>query len=44
MGCWLDIAVSGYDCGKKESACKTFIVCFWKHFKMKMFEIDHTNS
>ena len=29
---------------KKESACKTLIVCFWKHFKMKMSEIDHTNS
>ena len=49
MGCWLDIAWSGYDdkivCGKKkESAYITFIVCFWKHFKMKMSEIDHTNS
>ena len=21
-----------------------FIVCFWKHFKIKMSEIDHTNS
>ena len=29
---------------KKESACKTLIACFWKHFKMKMSEIDHTNS
>ena len=29
---------------KKESACKTVLVCFWKHFKMKMPEIDHTNS
>ena len=29
---------------KKESACKTFIVCFWKHFKMKMSEIDQTKS
>ena len=29
---------------KKETACKTLIVCFWKHFKMKMSEIDHTNS
>ena len=39
---------SGYDdkivCGEKESACKMLIVCFWKHFKMKMSEIDHTNS
>ena len=39
---------SGYDdkivCRKKESACKTLIMCFWKHFKMKMSEIDHTNS
>ena len=29
---------------KKKSACKTLIVCFWKHFKMKMSEIDYTNS
>ena len=29
---------------KKESACKTLIVCFWRHFKLKMSEIDHTNS
>ena len=29
---------------KKESAYKTFIVCFWKHFKMKMSEIDQTKS
>ena len=39
---------SGYDDkivrGKKELACKTLKVCFWKHFKMKMYEIDHTNS
>ena len=31
-------------CGKKESACKTLIECFWKHFKMKLSKIDHTNS
>ena len=30
--------------GKKESACKALIVCFWRHFKMKMSEIDYTNS
>ena len=29
---------------RKNSACKTLIVCFWKHFKMKMSEFDHTNS
>ena len=29
---------------KKESAYKTFIVCFWKHFEMKMSEIDQTKS
>ena len=23
---------------------QTLIVCFWKHFKLKMSEIDHTNS
>ena len=30
--------------GGGESACKTLIVCFWKHFKMKLSEIDRTNS
>ena len=39
---------SDYDdkvvCGKKKSACKTLIVCFWKHFKIKMSEIDRKNS
>ena len=38
---------SGYDdkiVRGKKSACKTLIVCFWKHFKMKMSEIDYTNS
>ena len=29
---------------RKESVCKTLIVCFWKHCKMKMSEIDRTNS
>ena len=29
---------------KKESACKTLKMYFWKHFKMKMSENDHTNS
>ena len=29
---------------RKESACKTLIECFWKHFKMKMSYIDRTNS
>ena len=39
---------SGYDdkivCEKKESTCKTLLVCFLKHFKMKISEVDHTNS
>ena len=30
-------------CGKK-SACKMLIVCFRKHFKMKISAIDHTNN
>ena len=38
---------SGYDdktvCGEKKE-CKMLLVCFWKHFKMKMSEIDYTNS
>ena len=29
---------------KKESACKTLKMNFWKHFKMKMSENDHTKS
>ena len=29
---------------KKESACKMLKMYFWKHFKMKMSENDHTNS
>ena len=30
--------------GKKRITMQTLIVCFWKHFKMKMSEIDRTNS
>ena len=42
--CNLVMITKKYAEKKKESACKTLIVCFWKHFKMKMSEIDHTNS
>ena len=35
---------SGYVRGKKRISMQLLIVCFLKHFKMKMSEIDHTNS